>query len=111
MISRTQQEIYSVDALPSNPEPLTSSGWGLDRIDQENPTLTGQAMSYSWVNSGLGVDVYVIDSGVRLTHQDFTGRIAPDCYYDSASGFTTCNDDNGVRTCAIRTTAQLMIRF
>jgi hypothetical protein len=39
--------------------------WGLDRIDQFTKTGDG---SYNYSFDGTGVDVYVIDSGIRLDH-------------------------------------------
>lgn len=45
--------------------------WGLDRVDQRGAVLDG---SYRYGSDGTGVNVYVIDTGIRLTHQEFGGR-------------------------------------
>ncbi|WP_258904001.1 S8 family peptidase [Actinokineospora sp. UTMC 2448] len=44
---------------------------GLDRLDQ---TVFPLSNSYSYTSTGTGVNVYVIDSGLRTTHQEFSGR-------------------------------------
>lgn len=48
------------------------SEWGLDWIDQRSPPLNGQ---YSYSYTGAGVHIYIVDSGVRGGHIEFTGRI------------------------------------
>ncbi len=45
--------------------------WGLDRVDQRPRTLTA---SYSYTYMGTGVNVYVVDTGIRTNHVDFGGR-------------------------------------
>jgi hypothetical protein len=45
--------------------------WGLDRVDQRTLPLS---TSYTWATSGAGVHVYIIDTGIRTTHEDFGGR-------------------------------------
>ncbi|XP_072032999.1 extracellular serine proteinase-like [Amphiura filiformis] len=50
----------------------SAASWGLDRIDQRDQPTDGQ---YSPVAFGTGVNVYVIDSGIHLTHVDFEGRV------------------------------------
>ena len=46
--------------------------WGLDRISHRDLPLN---QTYVYPGSaGKGVDVYVIDSGVRIDHQEFEGR-------------------------------------
>jgi Tol biopolymer transport system component len=52
-------------AVQSNPT------WALDRIDQRTLPLN---TTYTYLNSGTGANVYVIDSGIRMTHQEFGGR-------------------------------------
>lgn len=46
--------------------------WGLDRIDQPALPLD---RAYAWSGAGEGVQVFVVDTGARLTHQEFAGRI------------------------------------
>lgn len=46
-------------------------GWHVDRIDQRQSTLDGR---YNPPFSGRGVDIYVMDSGIRYTHNVFGGR-------------------------------------
>lgn len=58
----------------------TQAPWGLDRIDQANLPLDGL---YNYTNTGSGISVYVIDSGIS-PHVDFADR--------SISGFTAVND-------------------
>ena len=48
---------------------------------------------YSYRNTGVGVDVYVIDSGIRKTHSEFTGRLKPGAYIDFGDG-------NGINDCS-----------
>ena len=64
--------------------------WGLDRVDQRPLPLDS---SYDYVNAGSGVDVYVVDTGVRATHADFGGRV------DSVSSFTAITDGLGSGDC------------
>jgi subtilisin family serine protease len=45
--------------------------WGLDRIDQRTLPLNQQ---YGYNAAGTGVDAYIIDTGIRTTHQEFGGR-------------------------------------
>ena len=47
-----------------------SSVWGLDRIDQADLALDG---SYTSTIFGSGVSVYVVDTGVDTTHEEFDG--------------------------------------
>ncbi|MDI9833877.1 S8 family peptidase [Streptomyces sp. KAU_LT] len=69
----------------------SSAPWGLDRIDQSALPLSG---TYTYPDSaGSGVTAYVIDTGVRITHQQIIGRASYG--YDAVDGDTTASDGNG----------------
>jgi hypothetical protein len=62
--------------------------WGLDRVDQRNLPLNN---TYNYNQTGSGVHAYIIDTGVRGTHQEFSGRMG--------NGFTAINDGGGTTDC------------
>ncbi|MDQ0598805.1 subtilisin family serine protease [Streptomyces canus] len=65
--------------------------WGLDRVDQKNLPLD---KSYTWPESaGAGATVYVIDTGIRISHKDFAGRARYG--WDFVGGDRTASDGNG----------------
>jgi subtilisin family serine protease len=49
----------------------TSAPWHLDRIDQRALPLS---TTFSYDTTGVGVDVYVVDSGIDTANPDFAGR-------------------------------------
>lgn len=46
--------------------------WGLDRIDSVANT---RDMRYTYSTTAPSVHAYVVDSGIRATHREFTGRV------------------------------------
>lgn len=64
-----QNQVFSQTAA----QYVSGWGWGLDRIDQSDRPLNGY---YNYNNTGAGVNVYVIDSGIKGSHPDFGGRVA-----------------------------------
>ncbi|MFT6896533.1 MAG: subtilisin family serine protease [Paraglaciecola sp.] len=57
--------------------------WGLDRIDQIALPLND---SYNYSEDGTNVHAYIIDTGLRLTHNEFAGRVG--------DGFDFMDNDN-----------------
>ena len=49
----------------------TNPPWGLDRTGQRDLPLN---RTYSYTTTGSGVNVYIIDTGIRRTHTQFGGR-------------------------------------
>jgi hypothetical protein len=74
------------------------SNWGIDRIDQPH----GTNGIFRWAADGTGVHIYIIDSGVRTSHQEFGGRAVFDANFcPDASNPTGSADDHGTHTASI----------
>ena len=64
--------------------------WGLDRIDQSDNPLSG---SYTYASTGSTVDAYIFDTGLKLDHNEFTGRVQAG--YNTITVGAAPSDDNG----------------
>jgi len=74
-----------VSTLPDMPHVESTRSWGLERVGVPEADKTGK-----------GVHVYVCDTGIRVTHEDFGGRAIP--ALDMSSG--SLKECNGARSCA-----------
>ena len=81
-----QNKRFSINETQENPP-----SWGLDRIDQAD-AAGDQKYTYP-DNGGEGVTAYVIDTGVRISHQDFGGRASHG--FDAVDNDNTADDGNG----------------
>ena len=70
VVEVTPDQTVSLLDTDSNPP-----SWGLDRLDQAALPLDSK-FTYP-TQSGAGVRVYIVDTGVQADNPDFTGRILP----------------------------------
>lgn len=62
---------YPIRAYEDAAATQTNPPWPLDRVDQRDLPLDNQ---FTFSSTGAGVNIYVIDSGIRKTHTQFGGR-------------------------------------
>ncbi|HZM77985.1 MAG TPA: S8 family peptidase [Candidatus Limnocylindrales bacterium] len=83
-----QNQEFTLDALGVQNNPPS---YGIDRIDQRSLPLDNK---YFYPNTASSVWAFVIDTGIRLTHQEFGGQAF--CGFDPwAEGCTPCNQFHG----------------
>jgi aqualysin 1 len=66
----------------------TPATWGLDRIDQADRPLD---TIYNYGYTGAGVHAFILDTGIRADHTEFSGRMLP--------GMSSIADGNGTNDC------------
>ncbi|TFK21494.1 subtilisin-like protein [Coprinopsis marcescibilis] len=96
---RASQDVQSisVEGYASTAGSQSNAPWGLQRITQSGP-LANQipyALTYNYNyddTAGVGVDVYVVDTGLQHTHNEFGGRAR---FGHSYLGGTTGSDPHG----------------
>ncbi|MCH2535698.1 MAG: S8 family peptidase, partial [Bdellovibrionales bacterium] len=77
-----KDQLISVQSVP----------WGLDRIDQESLPLNNE-YQFEPSEGESSVNVYVVDTGVRGTHTEFSGRYHHGI--DTVDSDSNANDCNG----------------
>ena len=77
------------DGVVTTQTEQTGATWGLDRTNQSTPILDGK---WTFTNTGAGVNAYIIDTGIRLSHREFGGRATSG--YDAVDG-GSADDCNG----------------
>lgn len=67
LIVENDRKVY----LHNEPVVQETPSWGLDRVDQREKGLD---RAYAYTASGKGVTAYIIDTGMRVSHEEFGGR-------------------------------------
>ena len=85
-----QDQMMSVSPLVQTNANQPNAIWGLDRIDQQSLPLNS---NYYYDFDGSGVTAYVIDTGVRVSHNEFGNRATHG--YDFIDNDSDASDCNG----------------
>eukprot|EP00241_Pyramimonas_parkeae_P014877 CAMPEP_0114293936 /NCGR_PEP_ID=MMETSP0059-20121206/9855_1 /TAXON_ID=36894 /ORGANISM="Pyramimonas parkeae, Strain CCMP726" /LENGTH=2130 /DNA_ID=CAMNT_0001415673 /DNA_START=164 /DNA_END=6556 /DNA_ORIENTATION=- len=76
----------------------TNVPWGLDRIDSRSRQYYWSPYSYKYISTGEGVNIYVMDTGVRMTHEQF-GYLNGSAGSRAQSGYDFVDDDYTANDC------------
>jgi subtilisin family serine protease len=89
LVHNPNVEYIEIDQTITLNASQTPATWGLDRIDQRALPLNN---TYNYNFTGAGVNVYIIDTGILITHSEFSGRasVASDAIGDGQNGID-CN--------------------
>lgn len=71
-VEKLRDDVRVAYVEADRPVSATAVPWGLDRVDQADLPLDG---AFDSELDGEGVHAYVIDTGLRATHQLFAGRV------------------------------------
>jgi subtilisin family serine protease len=85
-VERIEQD--ATVSLQQVASPQNQATWGIDRIDQADLPLDTQ---YRFSQTGAGVYAFIIDTGLRADHAEFTGRTLP--------GYGAIADGRGTTDC------------
>jgi subtilisin family serine protease len=82
-VEQDQTVTLSATSLENN------ATWGLDRIDQADRPLD---LLYHYSGTGAGVTAFIVDTGIRADHTEFTGRVLPGAdFVGDGNGTNDCN--------------------
>jgi subtilisin family serine protease len=81
-----QDQTVSLTAVTS---PENNATWGLDRIDQADRPLD---LLYNFAGTAAGVTAFIVDTGIRPDHVEFTGRLQQGAdFVGDGNGTSDCN--------------------
>jgi hypothetical protein len=93
--TKESDDLYSPPAQRRTQQATASTQlWGLDRIDVCSRSYDDKKTT----QDGSNVAVFIIHTGIRKTHNEFTGMMGPtSCHFSAfdSTGSKALNDENG----------------